>query len=148
MKRVIAILLGAVLMAGCINGKFIKKNVPNSCDGLGWTHTIVHYGDSRVVVIPLSEVTRGQEFRFYLIPQLKGRGAKSYQDAIIKIKGKRDPEDIWFTEISGKASDKFIKTCVKDTLAVGDMVEYTVEVYLPAEVDPRAILDPRAVVIN
>jgi hypothetical protein len=147
MKRAIAILMGSVLMVGCVNGKFVSKSVPNQCGGNGWTHTIVHYGDSRVVTVPLSDVEAGQEMRFFLVPKLKGRGARDSQGAIVKIVGK-PPADAWFTEISGKASDITIHTCVDGSLAIGDNFEYKVEVYDSTGTDLKAMLDPRAVVIN
>jgi|GEM_PF-4035957 len=147
MHRIIWILLATMLLAAC-NGKFIKRNVPNNCGSKGWTLTAIHYGDSRVIVIPLSEVEAGAEFRFALLPQLKGHGAADFTNATVKVRGKRDPEDLWFTEISGKASDVTIFTCVKDTLAPGDTVEYDVEVSFVGEPNPRATLDPRAIVIN
>jgi len=145
----IAVLLGTtVFLVGCPDGNFIKDHLPNNCGGQGWTLTTVYYGDSRVLVIPLSEVEAGQEFRFALVTERKGRGAASYANAEIKIKGKRSPEDDWFTEISGTKSDVTIHTCVDNGLAVGDEVHYTVEVWLPGETTARAILDPRAIVIN
>jgi len=147
MKSVAVILITAALMSGCINGKFIKKSVANQCEGTGWTHTIVHYGDSRVVVIPLSEVVAGREFRFYLVPQLKGRAAVDYSGAKIKIEGK-PPADLWFSQIEGDASDVFIHTCVDDSLGEGDTFEYKVEVYWPDDVTLKALLDPRGVVIR
>lgn len=148
MNKAIAILLTAAVMTGCSNGKFVSRSVDNQCDGKGWTHAIVHYGDSRVVVVPLSDVEAGQEMRFFLIPQRKGRGAKDYQNATVKIKGKASAP--WFAEIKGTAKDLFISTCVDDSLAIGDIFEYDVRVYWPtdANTDLKATLDPRAVVIN
>ena len=147
MKSVAVILITAALMSGCINGKFIKKSVANQCNGTGWTHTIVHYGDSRVVVIPLSEVAAGQELRFYLVPQFKGRGAVDYSDATIKIVGK-PPANSWFSQIEGDAGDLFIHTCIEDSLEVGDTFEYKVEVFWPNDTSLKALLDPRGVVIR
>jgi len=147
MKRAIAILIGSVLMVGCVNGKFVSKSAPNQCGGHGWTHTIVHYGDSRVIVIPLSKVKAGQEMRFFLVPQLKGRGATDFQNATVKIVGK-PPADAWFTEETGKASDVFLSKCVDGSLGLNDTFEYKVEVYDAAGTVLKAMLDPRAVVIN
>jgi len=148
MNKAIAILLTMAVMTGCSNGKFVSKSVTNSCGGKGWTHAIVHYGDSRVVVVPLSDVEAGQEMRFFLIPQMKGRGAKDYLNATVKIKGKASAP--WFTEIEGTASNLFISKCVDGSLAIGDTFEYEVRVYWPtdANIDLKATLDPRAVVIN
>lgn len=149
MKRVIAILLATAVITGCSNnGKFVSKSSTNQCGGNGWTHAIVHYGDSRVVVVPLSDVRAGQEMRFFLIPQWKGRGASNYQNATVKIKGKSSAP--WFTEIEGDASNLYIHTCVPPTLAIGATFEYQVDIHWPTDAasDRKAMLDPRAVVIN
>jgi len=148
MKKTVAVLLSAIFMAGCADGRFIKPGVKNSCGGTGWTLTAIHYGDSRIVVIPLSEVKAGAEFRFVLLPQRKGRGASDFSNAVVKVRGKRDPQDLWFKEASGKASDVTIFTCVDKSLMPGDTVEYDVEVMFDGEPRPRATLDPRAIVID
>jgi len=135
-----------MLLAAC-DGKFIKRNVTNNCGSTGWTLTAIHYGDSRVIVIPLSEVVAGAEFRFALVPQIKGTGATDFADATVKVRGKRSPEDDWFTEFDGKASDLTIFTCVEDTLVPGDSVQYDVEIGFTGEPNPRATLDPRARII-
>jgi len=148
MKKTIVILLSTIFVAGCPDGKFIKRSIANSCGGTGWTLTAIHYGDSRIVVIPLSEVVAGSEFRFVLLPQLKGRGASDFSNAVVKVRGKRDPEDLWFTEKSGTASNVTLFTCVDSSLQPGDTVEYDVEVSFAGEPRPRATLDPRAIVID
>ena len=147
MKKLAVVLLAAVLVAGC-DGKFVKRNTENNCDGTGWTRTAIHYGDSRVIVIPLSDVVASEELRFYLVPQMRGRGAQSYQDATVKISAK-PVADPWFATVDGKAEDGFLWTCVKSGLARGTELEYTVEVIMPADTPPvKALLDPRAIVIE
>ncbi len=149
MKKTVAILIGIALLSGCsTDGKFINPNTPNNCGSTGYTLTTILYGDSYIVVIPLSEVVAGSEFRFALVSDLGGRGARSFDSAIVKIRGKRNPEDDWFTEIFGTASDVTIFTCVDGSLTTTDTVEYDVEVGFAAEPRPRATLDPRAKVIN
>ena len=148
MKRTVAILLSTILVAGCPDGRFIKPGVKNNCGGTGWTLTAIHYGDSRIFVIPLSEVVADAEFRFVLLPQRKGRGASDFSNAVVKVRGKRDPQDDWFQEISGTANDVSIYTCVDSSLKRGDTVEYDVEVMFVGEPKPRATLDPRAIVID
>ncbi|NIL94102.1 MAG: hypothetical protein GTO71_06590 [Woeseiaceae bacterium] len=148
MKKLGAILFMAVITAGCVDGKFIKRTTENKCEGTGWTHTFIHYGDSRVIVIPLSDAVSGEEMRFYLVPQIKGRAAKDYQNATIKISAK-PAADPWFADVQGQASQVFLSTCVKDGLAVGSEHEYKVEVIMPGETPPlKALLDPRAIIIT
>lgn len=144
--RVAAVLAMAALAAGCVNGKFVSRSTANNCGGNGWTHTAIHYGDSRVIVIPLSDVAAGEEMRFFLLPQLKGRGAVDYSDAQITVTSK--PENAWFDTESGKFTDApTISTCVKDSLAPGTEFEYKVEVEIPVGTQ-KALLDPRAIVID
>jgi hypothetical protein len=58
MLRVAVIFLLVGLLGGCRDGQFIKINEPNTCSTTGWTLTAIHYGDSRIVVIPISEVVK------------------------------------------------------------------------------------------
>jgi len=148
MKKLAVILLATVLVAGCVDGKFVKRSTTNSCGGTGWTHTAIHYGDSRIIVIPLSDVIEGEEMRFFLLPQLRGREAKDYQGATIRVTSK--PADAWFDTGSGKFTDApIISTCVKNNIPTGTEFEYKVEVIMPAETPPlKALLDPRAIVID
>lgn len=148
MKRTVAILLSAIFVVGCTDGRFIRPGVANNCGGTGWTLTAIHYGDSRIIVVPLSKVVAGAEFRFVLIPQMKGHGASDFSNATVKVRGKRDPQDAWFKEKSGTARDVTIYTCVDSSLVPGDTVEYDVEVMFDGEPNPRATLDPRAIVID
>lgn len=146
MKKIAAILVIAALVAGCVDGKFVKRSTANKCGGTGWTHTAIHYGDSRVIVIPLSDVVAGEEMRFFLIPEIRGRAALDYSDAQIKVTSK--PADAWFDTKAGKFTDApIISTCVKDGLATGTGFEYKVEVEFPAGTQ-KALLDPRAIVID
>ena len=146
MKKLMAVLFMAVLMAGCADGRFVRESTDNNCGGTGWTHTAIHYGDSRVIVIPLSDVVAGEEMRFFLLPQVKGRDATDYSDAKITVTSK--PENAFFDTESGKFTDApIISTCVKESLANGTTFEYKVDVELPAGTT-KAMLDPRAVVID
>ena len=142
MHRLIAVLLITILLAGCSNGKFVEIRAPNTCGTTGWTLTTIHYGDSHIAVLPLSQVVKGAEFRFKLVPS--GPHRDNYQGVTVKVRGKR-PVDSWFEEAEGKANvDKgFIRVCVDGTsLDIGDELFYIVEV------ESVGILDPRATIIN
>jgi hypothetical protein len=142
MHRLITVLLISILLAGCSNGKFVKINAPNTCGTTGWTVTTIHYGDSHIVVLPLSKVVKDAEFRFKLVPT--GPHRDNYQGVTVKVRGKR-AEDSWFEEAEGKANvDKgFIRVCVDGTsLDIGDDFFYIVEV------EGVGILDPRARIIT
>ncbi len=144
--RIAVILTIAALAAGCSNGKFVKRSTANNCSGEGWTHTAIHYGDSRIIVIPLSDVVAGEEMRFFLVPQMRGRDAKDYQGATIRVTSK--PPDARFDTKEGVfTSSPIISTCIKDGLATGTEFEYMVEVEMPAGTQ-KAMLDPRAIVID
>ena len=140
MHKIIWILLAAMLLAAC-DGKFIKKNVTNRCGTTGWTLTAIHYGDSRIVVIPISEVAKDAEFRFELLPASKTTDSQDYKDVEVKVRGKRSPDDDWFEEISAKATDGIgaLWTCIDGTsLNIDDEAYYVVEVVGVGTLDPRA----------
>lgn len=142
MFRVAAIFLLVGLLAGCRHGEFIKINEPNTCGTTGWTLTGIHYGDSRIVVIPVSEVVEDGELRFVLLPADERTDTKDYKDVTVTVVGK--PPASWFTPKTGKASsgDGTIRVCMDDTeLDPGDEFEYEVIV------DTVGVLDPRATVI-
>ena len=140
MHKIIWMLLVTMLLAAC-DGKFIKKNVTNRCGSTGWTLTAVHYGDSRIVVIPVSEIVKDAEFRFELLPASETTDSKDYKDVEVKIRGKNSPADDWFEEISAKATDGFdaLWTCVDGpSLNIDDEAYYEVEVVGVGTLDPRA----------
>lgn len=132
-----------LLLAGCADGKFVRVNELNTCGTTGWTVTAIHYGDSRIVVLPVSEVVKDAEFRFVLVPASKKTDTIDYRDVTVKVKGK-PPHDTWFDETAGTAAsgDGTIRVCVDGaSLSPGDEIAYLVEV------DGVGVLDPRATVI-
>ena len=135
MKRIFAVILMAILLAGC-EGKFIKKNVPNTCGNTGWTLTTVHYGDAYIAVIPISEIVDGAEWRFVLDPG-PDSGGVDYGDSTVKVRGKTAGG--WFDEEEGTANtDGSIKVCIDSgSLSEGDIVFYDVEVVGLGTLDPR-----------
>ena len=58
MRRTIGTLMIAFLFAGCADGKFHKKNITTGpcAPASGYTHTVIAYGDGKMVVIPISEI--------------------------------------------------------------------------------------------
>jgi len=136
MKRILALVLMSVLLAGC-EGKFIKKDLPNTCSSTGWTLTTIHYGDSYLAVIPISEIVDGAEWRFVLAPEDNA----THGNAIVKVRGKTSAE-AWFDEEEGTANtDGSIKVCIDSgSLSAGDTVFYDVEVDGVGELDPRGVV--------
>ena len=135
MIRIIALFLVAALLMGC-EGKFIKKNIPNTCSTTGWTLTTIHYGDSYIGVIAVSEIVDGAEWRFILDPG-SNSGGVDYGDSVVKVRGKSGTD--WFDEQQGTANaDGSIKVCIDSgALVEGDIVFYDVEVVGLGELDPR-----------
>ena len=148
MFRVAVIFLLAGLLGGCRDGQFVKINEPNTCSTTGWTLTGIHYGDSRIVVIPISEVVKDAEMRFILIPADESTDTRDYKDVTVTVEGK-PPHDSWFEETSGEASsgDGTIRVCIDGpSLDTGDVIEYLVKVDTVGDLDPRAtvIVRPNA----
>lgn len=133
MKTIISVLAISVLLVGC-DGRFIKRDLPNTCGNTGWTLTTIHYGDSYLAVIPISEIVDGAEWRFVLDPQ----DDATYGNAIVKVRGKTAAES-WFLEQQGTASaDGSIKVCITGAgLSEGDIVFYDIEVDGVGKLDPR-----------
>jgi len=144
MPRLIAILFVAGLFAGCAtDGSFIKDDAPNTCGTTGWTLTTIFYGDSHIVVVPMSEIVKDTELRFLLAPVNESTDIRNFADVTVKVKGK-PPHDTWFAEEEGKANlgGGTIRVCVDGTtLVAGDEIFYVVEV------EDVGVLDPRARVI-
>lgn len=134
MKRTLVLIFVPLLLTGCVDGKFIKRNVPNTCSTTGWTITTVHYGDSYLVVIPLSEIVEDGEWRFVLDPQ----DDPAYENATVRVRGKT-PADAWFVEETGTFSgDGHIKLCINNQVSVGDIVQFDVDIDGVGTLDPRA----------
>lgn len=143
MLRLVTLLFVAGLLAGCPDGRFIKKDLPNTCGTTGWTLTAIKYGDSHIVVIPVSEVVKDSEFRFVLVPNIEDGDTSDYEGVTVKVRGK-PPHDVWFEEAEGKANsgDGTIRVCMDGTTLVADD-----EVFYVVEIENVGILDPRAKVI-
>ena len=144
MYRTITMTFVCLLLAGGPDGRFIKINEPNTCGTTGWTLTAVHYGDSRIVVIPVSEVVKDAEFRLVLVPASEKTDSTDYKDVTVKVRGK-PPHDTWFEEEEAKASegDGTIRVCID-----GPMLDVGNEIFYIVEVEGVGILDPRATIIT
>lgn len=146
MNRATLTILVAAFLCGCADGQFRAKamTTPDCGQIKGFTASIIHYGDSRIFVIPISKIKAGSEFRFILAPKLRSKtDATDYRQTEVTVHGKRDPEDLWFTPKTGKYSDSpTIVVCVPDPIPGGlSQYQYIVEV------DGVGMLDPRADII-
>ena len=147
-------LLATALSAGCVNGRFHSKEFNSSvCGGdvKGYTVTYIAYGDSKLVVIPLSKITENTEWRFILKPIQLGKSVsgEDYKDKTVRITGKR-PLDAWIdtaaaggNQISGTYNDDASHTltaCLNNAAvpAKGSAVYFVVEVQDIGTLDPRA----------
>ena len=146
MRRILTMLLVTALLASCVDGRFQKKSFTSAKCGAnmqGYTVTYVAYGDSKLVVIPLSKIKERTEWRFILRPlQLsKARPNVDFKNSTVTIKGKRSPEDDWISEsgtYNGTAADKHtLIECIGTGLAEPTYF-YMVEVEDVGELDPRA----------
>jgi hypothetical protein len=91
MRRIISAFVLAVLFAGCASdGKFHKSDITTGpcAPAVGYTYTGIAYGDSKLVVIPLSTIKANTEWRFYLLPIDSLGGKTVYGDSTVTIDGK------------------------------------------------------------
>jgi len=146
MPRIMTILLVSVIFAGC-DGTFRSRGFQSTaCNAQveGYTATFIAYGDSKLVVIPLSDIRPDTEWRFILRPLSVGDvNPDVYKNALVTIKGKRFPGDDDWIEVSGTyngtANDKHtLRECVKPPVATdGTTYTFLVNVAGVGELDPR-----------
>ena len=150
------LLLCVLPLFGACDGKFIKKDfVSSECfDGgvplsfEGYTATGVAYGDSHMVVLPLSEVHANSEFRFRLHPQRQDSDQFDWKDATVVITSEDDDGDTpanWL-ETSGtyRDNDGWLVVCVPN-IETERQVKYKVSV--TKDGSELGMLDPRADII-
>jgi hypothetical protein len=115
----------------------------------------VHYGDSRLIVLPISKIRPESEFRFALLPKIRKTDPPvNYEDAFVSISSDDDDTDTppdWL-DVSGTLSGdgKFLVTCVPpESGLTKTQYKYKVTVSWPgvAPADTLGYLDPRADVI-
>jgi hypothetical protein len=153
MRRTIGTLMIAFLFAGCADGKFHKKNITTGpcAPASGYTHTVIAYGDGKMVVIPISEIREDSEWRFYLMPlnDLGGRTLATNVD--IEIKG-QDPADppvasgalnTWI-DVTGSydtatvaGRSRYLVQCTPDVMVDGDEHKFEVIIDGVGTLDPR-----------
>lgn len=150
------LLLCALPLFGACDGKFIKRDfVSSECfDGsaprslVGYTATGIAYGDSYMVVIPISKVRPNSEFRFRLKPQKRKTDLIDWEDATVVITSEDDNGDTppnWL-DVSGTYRDNngWLVTCVPN-IETERQVKYKVSV--TKDGNELGMLDPRADII-
>lgn len=150
MKKIITLLVIAFVFSGCADGKFRRTSIKGGpCgDVTGYTYTGIAYGDSKMVVIPVSRIRQDSEWRFYLLPIDSLGGTTAYGDKIVKIDGKPAPytppaNDDWLkaegtynsAAVSGRS--RYITACVPSSVVKGQYWEFLVNVDTVGELDPR-----------
>lgn len=147
-------LVFVVIAAGCVDGRFHKKTITGgACPGTvsGYTYTGIVYGESHLVVIPLSKIRAGTEWRFYLLPTDRSRGSSSTALASRKViidgkpAGPLPPgPNQWiltdgdFAGGTPAGNVRYLSQCVPATLVEGEEFEYLVDVEGIGTLDPRA----------
>jgi hypothetical protein len=161
MKKTIVLLLTISLMSACHHGKAIKKTftssecfdggAPLSLDG--YTITGVAYGDSYLVVVPLSTVHPNSEFRFALAPKKRSNQNRDYKTAKVSITSDDDDGDTpadWL-DVEGTyadAVDGMLVACVPDfALGEDETKTYKYKVTISDGTTVYGYLDPRADII-
>jgi len=107
MIRTIGVFIFSVLLVGCAtDGSFKAQKITGGpCEGaVGYTHTIIAYGDGKVVVKPMSDIRPNSEWRFYLRldPRL---GGGALEKSNVTVDGKA--ADTMVVDPTGKALVKY-----------------------------------------
>ena len=93
MRKIISVLVIAILFTGCVNGRFHSRPVTDGACGIGttvdgYTYTGIAYGDGKILVIPLSKIRADTEWRFFLLPIDSLGGSTAYGGSTVTIDGK------------------------------------------------------------
>jgi len=155
MKKMLFLLIALPLLAAC-NGKAVKTSFASSecLNGgaplslEGYTVTAVAYGDSYLIVIPISTVHPNSEFRFALAPKRRSSENRDYKTATVSNTSDDDDADTpanWM-DVSGTfASDGTLVACVPN-IATGQTYKYKVTISDGGGTE-YGMLDPRADII-
>ena len=160
MRKIVPVLMFTILFVGCVtDGGFNKKTLDDgTCiDKSGYTYTGIAYGESKLMVIPLSEIRRNTEWRFYLLPIDNLGGATKYGESMVTIEGKSEKSSDDWIDASGKFNARIAKNgqsyifvCVPETVEIeGEQVKIEDDLVFEFKVtvDSIGYLDPRARVI-
>ena len=161
MRKVPIVLFVLISVVGCRDGQFISKPITSACGGsgislTGYTLTGIHYGDSRLFVLPISKIKPESEFRFGLIPKSRKTDPPVvYKDAFVTITSADDDLDVppdWL-DVSGtfNADGGTLVTCVpKEAGLKNEQYKFAVTVSWPGTdpADTLGMLDPRVDVIK
>ena len=98
MRKTIMLLVTLTALASCRDGQFISSAFSTSCGGggtfSGYTLTGVHYGDSRLFILPVSKIRPNSEFRLNLLPKTRKTDPPvNYKDVVITIDSTDDDGD-------------------------------------------------------
>jgi hypothetical protein len=153
MRRIMGALMIAFLFAGCADGKFHTRDITTGpcAPATGYTHTIVAYGDGKLVVIPISEIREDTEWRFYLAPLDNLGGRTPPNNVSIKIKGQNPAKppvasggtNTWidvdesYDTATVAGSNRYLVVCTPENLVDEDEHKFEVTVEGIGTLDPR-----------
>ncbi len=160
MQRLIVLLAGMLTIVGCgPDGQFRRSAITSGpCGNVsGYTYTAVAYGDSHLIVVPVSHIRPNTEWRFYLRPKRRGTdpAGVDYRNVNVTITGKfpgaspppdrNDWIDVPPQSWSGTTTPgRYLVECVPtqysngNPIQSGDQFEFIVKVDSVGELDPRA----------
>lgn len=150
MRRTIIILGAILLLVGCADGRFHQKIFESSSCGTallpvsvsGYTLTAIHYGDSRLIVVPISKIRPKSEFQFRLIPKRRDKtDPLNYANVVVTITSPDDDGDTppnWL-DVSGSFSGSSGKltVCVPNS-PTRVQYKYDISIANVGDLDPRA----------
>ena len=155
MNRTILILLSTSLFSGCCifvpDGGFCRDSISSAvCGGtaVGYTATVVAYGESSLIVVPVSKIKEDTEWRFILRPL--GNNA-ALENATVTISGKTTPGNNAWIDTAGTgpgdaiqgsfSADGTLAACVKPPVSTPAQYWYIVNVEGVGTLDPRADIE-------
>ena len=145
MTRTTLLLLSIILCAGCApEGKFINSSLPNSCSSTGYTFVVIHYGDGRIITLPIIEVLAGAELQYHLMPG-PDSALVDFSAQTVTISPKTGPlfptppaDAAWLGATGSVDVDGNVwRVCVPDN-PIGTEYYYTIDIDNVGSIDPRA----------
>ena len=144
MNKIFGILIVSIFIVGCKGLPQEKAFHSSKCNkGVdGYTVTAVHYGDGRIIVIPITIVRANYELQFLLVPKIRDKTdpPNGYKTFDVEITGTGAAASWLGSTKSFNSSNRGLMSggCVPDNAIVGTMYKYNIVVPGIGRLDPRA----------
>lgn len=138
MIRILLVVVTALLLSGCTNGRPVKEPFPDAdcVDGMadGYTQTKLKFGDSRIAMLPVSEVLPNTKFRIRVI------APEGFKNKNVEVTSKTADSSWLDTDpmLPQPRTDViFVDGCVPADADEGEIYSFDVKITGVGTLDPR-----------